>query len=184
MSSSYMKLLDTIRDAFGRVVYSHKTHEKQIEILHIQQNWYKWIHFIVIALIATGIVSVLITNAKSLLIATAILSFLSLFLTLYGLGFKPEEAIIEHRRTVDQLWIIRERFLNLISDMESRRLSDDDAAILRDQLAIELGKVYENAPDTTPMAYKKARNALQISGEMNLSDKEINQFLPRSLRKS
>jgi hypothetical protein len=176
-------ILDTIRVSFGRVVYTHKTYEKQLEILNNGLNLYRWIRFVVIAITATGTIGVLLTNQRVVEIATAVFGTISLLLTLYGMGFGPEKLIYDHRRTARRLWLVRERYLHLISDLVSERITDDEAAKVRDSLTRELAEIYQDAPDTSSKAYQKARMALKIFEEMTFTDKEIDEFLPQSLRK-
>lgn len=176
-------ILDTIRDSFGRVVYTHKTHEKQLEILHGRLERYKWARLIIIALTATGALGVLLVNDRAVEVVTAILAFISLAVTLYGMSFNPEKQMSDHRRTARELWHIRECYLNLISDLVANRVDEDEAAQHRDRLTEELAEIYEDSPDTTSEAYLKAQKALKVSEEMTFSDAEIDAFLPKSLRK-
>jgi len=41
-------LLMSIRESFGRVVYTHKTHEKQIEILCFYEKTARWLEAVLI----------------------------------------------------------------------------------------------------------------------------------------
>jgi hypothetical protein len=177
-------ILDTIRDSYGRVVYTHKTYEKQLEIMSFQLAVYRWVRFIVIALTATGAISVLITNTRWLEIVTALFGSLSLLLTLYGLGFAPEKVISDYRRVARRLWHVRERYLHLISDLVSGNTTDEEAIQLRRKLTDELAEIYLDAPDTTSRAYQRARKALRVSEEMSFADQEIDEFLPNSLKKA
>jgi hypothetical protein len=177
-------ILDNIRDSFGKVVYTHKTHEKQLEILHFRLGVYRWVRFVLIAVTATGAIGVVVTNSRSAEVVTAILGVLSLLVTLYGMGYNPEKVIAGHRRAAKELWYVREQYLNLIADLVAKRVTADEAAQARDYLTKELARIYQDAPETSPMAYNEARKALKISEEMTFSDKEIDDFLPKGLKKS
>lgn len=52
----------------------------------------------------------------------------------------------------------------------------------RNALVAELGRIYQDAPDTTPGAYAAAQRALKVRQEMTFSVQEIDQFLPVHLR--
>jgi len=176
-------LIDTIRDGFGRIAYTHKTHEKQIELLAASVTRYKWIHLVSLVLTTLGTLSVVITNVRWAEIATAGLAAVSLGITVYGWSFAPEQQILHHRLCARQLWHIRERYLNLITDMVAGTLSDDEAAKRRDSLVDQIAVIYQHAPDTTSRAYMRARAALKAAEELTFSDEEIDDFLPTSLRK-
>lgn len=47
----------------------------------------------------------------------------------------------------------------------------------------ELQEIYLEAPDTSSKAYSMAQAALKIKEEMSFTDDEIDQFLPKPLRK-
>lgn len=175
--------LDTIRDSYGRVVYTHKIHEKQREILSRDHEIYKWGRIIVVTLTASGALAVLITDQQGYAIATAVLGFTALLITLYGMGHNFEKSIYGDRRAARELWTVRETYLHLISDLVSERITEDEAAPIRDALTKELNRIYRDAPDTSSRAYNKTRKALKIDEEMTFSDPEIDEFLPDSLKK-
>lgn len=176
-------LLDTIRDGYGRVAYTHKTHEKQIELLGTSLSRLKWAQIISMVLTTCGTLSFIIVNTRGFEIATALLAAISLGIVIYGWAIAPEKEIFRHRICAKQLWHIRERYLNLLTDMKTGVVSDEEAASRRDALVDQLDVIYQNAPDTSPKAYGRATRALKVSEELTLSDKEIDDLLPHSLRK-
>ena len=139
-------ITDAIRDSFGRTVYSHKTFEKQLEIQYKNLNLYRWIRFIVIAITATGAISQIFTDDYFVKVSTAIFAVLSLFLTLYGLGLKPEEIVSELQRTARDLWYVREKYVHLIADIKSGVISDENAIRQRDELTEKLNEIHHDAP--------------------------------------
>jgi polyhydroxyalkanoate synthesis regulator phasin len=177
-------IADAIRDSFGRVVYTHKTFEKQLEIQYCTLTWYRWIRFIVVAITATGAISQIFTDADFVKRATAGFAVLSLFLTLYGLGLKPEEIVSELQRTARDLWYVREKYFHLISDLKSGNISIENARQKRDELTEKLNEIHHDAPQTSSRAYKKAQEALKLKEELTFSDDEIDSFLPEGLKKS
>lgn len=176
-------LLDTIRDAYGRVSYSHKTHAKERERLSTRLLWFRRVRLAVVTLTATGAVGILIADPYWLQVTTAILGAISLFMTLYGQGSPLEKSVTAHRRAQDDLWVIKEKYLYLIHDLDSGVITDAEAVVRRDELAEELEKVYHEVPDTSPAAYKKARKAIKETGELSFSDEELDELVPVGLRK-
>ena len=82
------------------------------------------------------------------------------------------------------MWIIREKYLSLITDLRMGEKPIEALQKERDDLLNELHSVYSGAPSTTYQAYKKAQEALQQFEEMTFSEKEIDAFLPKELRKA
>lgn len=177
-------LVDAIRDSFARTTYSHKTCEKQLEIQFSSLCWYRWIRFAVIAITASGAISAIFSESRLIECLTAIFACISLMLTLYDLGTKPEENLADLQRTTRDLWFVREKLFHLIADYQSGLISDERATQIRDGLLDKLNEAYHDAPQTTSRAYKKAQKALNLDEEMTFSDKEIDNYLPTSLKKS
>lgn len=99
------------------------------------------------------------------------------------LSFNFAERAQGHRSTAAQLWFIREKYLSLINDLRMEQDTVENVAERRDELLVELHKIYAEAPNTDGGAYRKAQKALQENEELTFSDREINQLLPNSLRK-
>jgi hypothetical protein len=175
------KLLSAIRETFGKVVYTHKTHEKAAEIFTSKNKWFKGINVFLLAL-TTGSALGAILKGEAFIITTSILSTIALFFIIYQLSLNPEHDAIAHKRTAIKLWHIREQYQNLIADIIAGRLSPNGIAEKRDLLLLELNTILQDAPQTDSKAYSKAREALKLKEEMTFSDGEIDSFLPEGLR--
>lgn len=176
--------IQVIRESFGRVVYSHKTHEKQAEIWDFRETCTKWANIMLTTLTSTALVGTIITNERTLVYVSALLSALTLLFIISQLSFNPGENGERHRQVAKELWYIREKYVNLMADIINDRLTDDYIAKRRDDLTEELRLVYKFAPATSNKAYGKAQTALQIKEELTFSDDEIDQFLPNALKLS
>ncbi len=177
-------LVTSIRESFGRLVYTHKTHEKEIERLVATSARLKWAELALIALAAGGAISVLPGTGYYLPLAPALLATLPTAPTPYQLSFHPDHAIEEHRKSARQLWLIREKYVNLLADIADAAISEDEARQRRDHLLSDLHAVYRDAPPTTKKAYANAQTALKLREEMTFSDDEIDKFLPPPLRRT
>lgn len=175
-------LITSIRESFGRLVYTHKTHEKEIELLESSASCLKWVELALIAIAAGGAIGVLLGTGFCFQLVTAITATLATAVTLYQLSFDPDHAIREHRNSARQLWLIRERYINLLADIADAAISENEARQRRDDLLHDLHAVYRDAPSTTKKAYAIARRALKLREEMTFSDDEIDKFLPPALR--
>jgi hypothetical protein len=97
-------LEDQIRECFGRVVYTHKTHERMADNCTKQFNWYKIGQIVLTALTSTGAVGIVVTNQAWLKIATVLVSFLTLFVTTYLKNFDLGSTAQKHRDAAAKLW--------------------------------------------------------------------------------
>jgi hypothetical protein len=185
-TSSLAANLDAIRESFGRVVYSHKTHEKAREIQARRSAIVKWINIVLTTVTSVSIISVLITNERGLEIVSAILSALSLAFAISQLSFDPAKQAEQHRSAARALWYIREQYVSLLADLAGpqQSISAEEVQLRRDRLLLDLKAVYDSAPDTTSSAYAAAQKALKVNEEMTFSQSEIEHFLPTAMRTS
>ncbi|MCM2417663.1 SLATT domain-containing protein [Streptomyces sp. RKAG293] len=173
--------VQVIRESFGRVVYSHKTHEKAREIASTRAVVVKWINIGLTALTSTSILGTVITDQKALLYVSVGLATLALAFTIFQLSFDPAKEAERHRSAANELWYVREKYVHLLSDIATEPASVDIVK-RRDELIEELKAIYKLAPDTTGRAYRRAQTALQINEDLTFTNEEINRFLPDSLR--
>lgn len=113
-----------------------------------------------------------------ILVSTALL-VLNSYTKDYDLG----ELSQKHRQAGADLWIIREKYLALITDLRMGEKPIEALQKERDDLLERLHAVYSGAPSTTNKAYKKAQEALKQLEDMTFSDTEIDAFLPKGLKK-
>jgi len=174
--------LQVIRESFGRVVYSHKTHEKEAEIFSCWAVTTRWINIVLTSLTSGTLISTIITNQIVLTYISAFLATITLAFVIFQLSFNPGEKAEKHRQIAKELWLVREQYLNLIADIINDKISEDTILSRRNELLEKLHIIYKFAPITSSMAYKKAQEALKINEELTFSEEEINQFLPEGLK--
>lgn len=171
-----------LRECFGRVVYSHKTHEKCADILLSRQsNLCIW-QIVLSALTTAGFFTALFGDIKAASAVGLIVSTALLILNAYTKNYNLGELAQKHKQAASSLWLVREKYLSLLTDVRMDR-SMDELLKSRDILMEELHAAYAGAPSTTSPAYKKAQHALQKSEELTFSDHEIDAFLPRELKR-
>jgi len=173
--------LTVIRETFGKVVYTQKTHEKAADLCISKSNWIKRLNIILLALTSGSALGSML-SVDTFLISTSILATISLFFVVYQSSFNFDESAQRHKITAQKLWLIREKYQNLIADIMNDKYSSNEITEKRDSLLSELNRILENAPPTDKIAYFKARKALKIKEEMTFSNKEIDSFLPKELR--
>lgn len=178
-------LLAQIRESFGRVAYTHKTHEKQADEFQrkykIQQRW-------LIAFTTLGTASFLATILDIFLsveIKTVIISITALlttWLSLWTNTFNYSDLADSHRNTAAKLWNARESYMCLIADVMGGLITAEDAQKRRIELQEECHTIYSKAPRTTAKNYKKAQDALKNKEELTFTSEEIDHLLPQQLR--
>ncbi|EOW2079086.1 SLATT domain-containing protein [Vibrio mimicus] len=185
MSQINQVLLDQIRECYGRVVWTHKTHEKCKEILDNKNNAIKFTQIILSAITTTGIFAAVFGDIAIVGYASALVSLLLTIINAYVKKYDLGGLSQKHSDAASSLWNIRESYFSLITDMHSGVVSDDVARQVRDSLQEKLNKLYKGSPSTNVGdAYQKASKALKNNEELTLSDEEIDMFLPKSLRKT
>lgn len=172
-----------LRECFGRVVYSHKTHEKCADILLSRLSRIKLWQIILSALTTGGFIAAAFGAGQIGALIGVIVSTALLVLNAYTKNYDLGELSQKHRQAGADLWVIRERYLSLITDLRMGEKAIDVLQKERDGLLAELHSVYSGAPSTTYQAYKKAQEALKQLEDMTFSDGEIDAFLPKELKR-
>lgn len=173
-----------VRESFGRVVYSHKAHEKNADILRSKLSTIRIAQILLAAFSTGGFVTTLVGTGTWGSLVGAICSALLLTLNLYSRSHNLSLQAEEHRNAAIQVWYMREKHLSLITDLAID--IDPLSAMIdrRDQLIEELRMVYEKCPSTSNKAYRAAHRALNLREEMTFAPSEVDNFLPPELRHS
>lgn len=178
-----------LRECYGRVVYTHKTHEKCADILLARHKQIKFWQIVLSAFITGGIISTLTEAVPSdctiyVTWLNAVLSTILLVLNSYTKDYDLGEIAQKHRQAAADIWFVRERYLSLLTDLRTGIQSFNELLKSRDALLAELHTTYQGAPSTDYKAYKQAQKALKEMEDMTFSDAEIDAFLPKALRQN
>lgn len=177
-----------VRECYGRCAYTHKIHERMAE-RHANHQWLaKWFNIVLSALIAGGAVSAIFKAETGLLhyaeYATAALAILGLIYNAYQKDLDPGALAQRHRETASDIWNVRESYLSLITDVLNDKVPIEQIREKRDELQAKLHEIYRAAPFTDGKAYAAAQKGLKDNEELMFKDKEIDDMLPTSLRRS
>jgi len=178
-------LLAQVREAFGRVVYSHKTHEKQADLCFRNHRRQQAALVVLTAAGSGTFLAALVGTAISPKVASLTTSFIALLVAAISLATKTFEFSKEadaHRATAASLWDARESYLSLITDLSAGTISGSDARARRDELQKDVLAAYAEAPRTSAKAFGKAGGGLKSNEEMTFTSDEIDLFLPEALR--
>ncbi|MFH1718537.1 MAG: SLATT domain-containing protein [Planctomycetota bacterium] len=176
------KFLGLVRELYGRVAWTHKTHEKDREIWSGKVCLMRWVNVVLI-----GITSILatvgaISNSQMVFVATSIFGAMSTAFVVYQLSFNPEKSEAEHRMVAKRLLYLRDQYLILIQEAMSGRTPIEELQNRLESLHREASIVYEYAPDSSSKAYTAASEALKTKEELTFSREEIDMLLPEDLR--
>lgn len=171
-----------IRECFGRVAYSHKTHEKCADILLCRLSWLKHTQIVLSVLVSGSLLKAMLGDSSSKGIIPTVLSGILLFINLYFKNYNYGQIAQAHKETADRLWNVRESYLSLLTDLVSGILTPPEAANRRDKLQKELATIYSRAPRTNSNAYAKAQQALKYNEDLTFSVEEIDALLPQALK--
>jgi len=173
-----------LRECFGRVVYSHKTHEKCADILLARHSLIKLFQIGLSAATTAGFVSTFFGWDTWGVRIGVVVSTVLLALTAYTKDYDLGELAQKHKRAAIDIWVLRERYLSLLTDLAADARPIDELRKERDELVTALHTVYAGSPSTTHAAYRKAQEALQRNQDMTFSEAEIDAFLPGELKRS
>jgi hypothetical protein len=173
-----------IRECFGRVVYSHKTHEKCADILLARLSWLKNSQIVLSVLVSGSLITALFGDHPAKVVIATVLSVFLAGINLYFKNYNYGQIAQSHKEAADRLWNVRESYMSLLTDMTAGILKASQIIDKRDKLQKELGTIYSRAPRTNSSAYRKAQVALKYNEDLTFSEEEIDVFLPAVLKKS
>jgi hypothetical protein len=173
-----------LRECYGRVVYSHKIHEKCSDILLSRLSNIKLWQIILSAVTTGGFISTFFGAGEVGAAIGVVISTTLLVLNAYTKNYDLGELAQKHKQAANEIWLIREKYLSLLTDLAMNEKPIEVLQADRDELLADLHGVYSGSPSTTFDAYKKAQDALQTKEDMTFSDEEIDAFLPNELKRS
>lgn len=176
-------LLGQLREMYGRVAYTHKTHEKMADRYIARYKLIKIAEIWISALAASSVVLAIFGDGKAATIIGAILSAILLGFLLYFKEANLGEQAQKHTVVASRLWGAREKLLSALVDFQ-RGGDAVAAAAMRDAMNEELEAIHRAAPRTNAKAYAEAQRALKEQEELFFSDEELDHLLPRQLRSS
>lgn len=184
MSEQKVLLESQIREIYGRVVYTHKTHEKCADVLKARNDYFKFAEITLSALTTTSILVLMFGDGIVFQFLAALFSTTLLSLTLYSKDYNLLALVEKHKQAALDILEIREKLLSLLVDIRIGNKDVSEYQLERDKLNELLVNTYRGAPKTINIAYKIASISLHKNEEFTFSDEEIDKFLPESLRKS
>ncbi len=174
---------DQLREMYGRVAYTYKTHEKMADGYVRHYRRIKNVEIWLSALASSSLVLSIVGDSKAGTIFGACLSTILLGLTLYFKGASLGEQAQKHATVASKLWGIREQLLSLLIDMHDGKPMEEIRR-QRDVINQALEEIYKGAPRTDARAYAAAQKALKLTEDLYFSDAELDMMLPKAMRRT
>ena len=173
-------LVIQLKEAYGRVAYTYTTHLKMVDQLVIKNTIIKYVQILMSAISTGGFFGSIIIESTIITIVGGIFSSTLLAINLFFKDFNLLEEIKQHRTTAENLWMVREDYISLLTDFSV--LGNEDIIAKRDELQLRVHQINKVAPKADSKAYSKAQKALQSEEEQFFSSDEMNKILPPHLR--
>ena len=183
MTDQYSVLEDAVRDMFARAVWSHKIQEKQADIFQIRYRGMETASIICASLTSVGILSTIFADHLWIKIVSAVLSFVTVFISAYFKSFDLNTQAKAHKDAANKLLVLRNEITGLLTSIRMKEKTPSELEEKYHELMNKADKIYKDAPNTTDQAVKKAKEALQVKGDNTFSVTEIDSYLPPALLK-
>ena len=181
--TEYDALEDCARNIFGRVMWSHKIQEKQADIYLYESRGLAICSIVLSSVVSCGLIATLFVDPYWLKLISTLMSCISTILIAVIKRFDFEKLIQNHREFATRYLAVKDQLMLLLYQI---RLHDKDCDFLEEELRSLVSKVTEInsiAPQTTNCAVSLASAALHKHKDDDITDEEINNGLPPSLRK-
>ncbi len=179
-----LTLIEHLRLTFGDIVHRRRAHSYLAQTNARWSRRLRGAEALLMLGVGTAAAAAAFGKGDGYVIVVAVLAGLALVTLLMHLTFDVEGAADAHRACATRLWRLQEQYRVLLTELSDGVLDTDAGRLRRDALMNELHGVYENAPLANPGAYQTVARAILTADEVTLSDKDIDVFLPTSLRKS
>ena len=174
---------EIIKRSLGNVVYTQKTQEMATIRKRTYSKWIKIGNIFLVGLVFVALfLQIFNPNEKDFLYGGIIVTVLEVLFLIFQLSFNSEREASEHKNTANRLWLMREKYLNLLTDIKNETYVSKTISEKRDILTKELSKIYDNAPQTNNNDYTKANKALNGNEKPRADDDEMDNFLPDNLK--
>jgi hypothetical protein len=183
MDQDKERLISTIMEIYGRLVWTHKTHEKDRELNTNRANRDKWINAFLIASTTVALATGLVLDENLSTYLGIFLAFISTLFAVYSISFAPSNEADLHRQTAKALIVEREKLLLLLEKAYSSNADLEEIRKELERATTRITQIYSIAPNTSSKAFGQASKALNVNEELTFSDGELNRILPPGLRK-
>lgn len=175
-------LLDHLKLTFGGVVHGYRAHSEVADRLTRRAWQIRIAELVLLGGALAANVTALMRNNPQYAMLSALLLVCALVLFAVYIAVSLESRVYAHRWSASRLWLIREKYRALLSEMKDGTVTLDEVRSRRDDLVAEIHAVVEQAPVVDRPTLEAARQTLTAADDTALTSREIDPFLPPSLR--
>ncbi len=163
MVNDYTVLEGIVRHSYAAVVWSHKIQEKQADIYSKKFRFIEKLKIVTSAATSAGVFSLIFTDPLCLKITSAIVSFVSAYISFYYKSFDLQRLIASHKTTANKLLAARERYKIILGQIKLH--VDSAESIFNEYMKLNdcVVLIYQEAPNTTDEAVAMAKEALRVT---------------------
>jgi hypothetical protein len=170
--------LAEIRSTYGRVAYTHKTHEKDAEIRSANARRLRVANVAVFGIAAVAAVIAPLLQSGVAAWVAAVSTVIGFVFSALQLSFDPAAEAAAHRMAAKSYLSIRNELAKLIADCRSTASVTPALRGRRDDLGERMRIADDLAPQTSQRAYAVAQDAIKNGDELTFSEEELNALLP------
>ena len=149
-----LSLVDTLRLAFGHVVYHYKSHTHAASSLARCSRWFRASEMLLLLGVTITAVAAAFGTGRAYTLASAGMAALALLIFLIHVTFDFESTARAHHVCSTRLWSVREQYRALLCDLNDHAIEPDVARVRRNTLMEEVSAIYDSAPPLTRRIFK------------------------------
>lgn len=183
MEKEYKNLEDLIRHFHTNVAWTHKIQEKQAEIYGKRHAIISTVNIFAASITSAGIFSTIFAGQMWITIVSAIMSFVTVFLSALLKAFDFKETAKANKATATKLVVLRDELQLLLHKVRHETLPVAELIEQFADIQCRVHAAYQEAPQTTDKAVKMADISLKEKKDDTYTEEEMDMFLPESLRR-
>jgi hypothetical protein len=178
-----LTLVDHIRLSFASIVSAYEGHADAAARL---ARWAWYAKVALLSLAGLTAVTALIAQMRggAFHTVTSVVAVLAFVVCGGYIALDPEPRVYAHRSAAARLWLVCEKYRALLTEVHDKLLDVPTLTKRRDALLQEASAVFEQAPPADRHTYDIAREAFSGGQRGRYSDQDVDQFLPRALRRA
>jgi hypothetical protein len=178
-----LSVVDHLRLSFGHVVQTYTAHARSADRLASRARGARLVVLVLIGVAATASVVALLVPARVPQITAAIAAGLAFGAHAIVLAIDWDGRASAHRICAGRLWLVTERYRALLAEIQDGVVEGQGIASRRDALMQQVQSIYEQAPSFGREAYAAAADAVNRRARPALTEAQIDELLPPTLRK-
>jgi hypothetical protein len=178
-----VSVVDHVRLNFGHVIRNYTVHARAAERMAALALKLRITVLALLGLATSSMVLSLLRAEHGFQIAATVLAGLALAGHTLYVAIGVESRVYSHRLFAHRLWVMCERYRSLLAEVQDGLI--DDTAILhrRDTLIEQVHAAYEQGFSVDQQAHESTRQLAVGNDPAAMSERQIDQFLPASVRR-